>query len=105
MDLHILGWNPILDQHFEVYLSQGFHPARITREERHGYLTLSEKGEHWAELAGRIRHHAADRSALPVVGDWVALKRGSDNDGATIQGVLPRKSKFSRKVVWKRKVS
>jgi ribosome biogenesis GTPase len=33
-----------------------------------------------------------------VVGDWVALKRGSDNDGATIQGVLPRKSKFSRKV-------
>jgi ribosome biogenesis GTPase / thiamine phosphate phosphatase len=37
---------------------------------------------------------------LPAVGDWVAVAARPTEGTGTIQGVLPRRTKFSRKVAW-----
>jgi len=42
-----------------------------------------------------------EKVAYPVVGDWVAIKKVIKDDKGVIQAVLPRKSKFSRKVAGK----
>jgi ribosome biogenesis GTPase len=54
---------------------------------------ITAAGPCWAELTGRLRHHAQDRLALPAVGDWVAI-----DHSPRIVAVLPRKSAFVRKV-------
>jgi ribosome biogenesis GTPase len=45
-----------------------------------------------ARISGRLHHDGQ----LPAVGDWVALAR-DDSGTYTIQAILPRKSKLSRK--------
>src|SRR5262249_56113910 len=64
-----------------------------------GWEGVAEAGEVRAAAAGRLRHEAAAASELPVVGDWVAIARHGD-DGGTIQAVLPRRTRFSRKTAW-----
>lgn len=53
-----------------------------------------------------MRYAAMERSDFPAVGDWVILESPErptslGSDEAMIQGILPRKSKFSRKVAGK----
>src|SRR5688572_32558201 len=45
-----------------------------------------------------MRHQAVAKEQLSAVGDWVALKPTPGEAAGTIEAVLPRKSKFSRKV-------
>lgn len=99
MDLEELGWDPFFEKHFEPYKEQGFSPARIAVEERNLYMAYSELGELTGKVTGRFRHNARSRSDFPAVGDWVAIKGNPDTKKMTIHGVLPRKSKFSRKIV------
>jgi ribosome biogenesis GTPase len=51
-----------------------------------------------AEVSGKLRHHALARVNYPAVGDWVVVAVRPEEQRATIHAVLPRKSKFSRKV-------
>ena len=51
-----------------------------------------------ATLAGRLKHHAASRADLPAVGDWVAVRIRQGEEGAAIVGVVPRRTKFSRRM-------
>jgi ribosome biogenesis GTPase len=54
-------------------------------------------GESLAQAAGRITHRAEGRGALPVVGDWVAVRSDSVGTRSQIREVLPRTTWFSRK--------
>ncbi len=92
MHLSDLGWNPRLETGFQQYRSEGLAPARVAREDREQYLVYTEAGELRAQISGKFRFAATGRADFPAVGDWVAL------EGATIHAVLPRASKFSRKV-------
>ena len=92
MHLPDLGWNPRLENGFQQYRSDGLAPARVAREDREHYLVSSEAGELVAQVSGKFRFNATGRADFPAVGDWVAI------EGATIHAVLPRASKFSRKV-------
>src|SRR5262249_49975180 len=56
------------------------------------------KGEILAEVAGKLKHEAASRAELPAVGDWVALRLIENEEKAVIHAVLPRRSKFARKI-------
>ena len=49
-----------------------------------------------------MRHRAGQRSDLPTVGDWVVVRWRPSEDRAVIQAVLPRRSRFSRKVAGQR---
>ncbi|MEH7238134.1 ribosome small subunit-dependent GTPase A [Bacillus sp. JJ1562] len=97
MNLQILGWNSYFEETFEEYKQQGFEVARVALEHKRLYRVLSEHGELMAEVSGKLRFQALERQDFPAVGDWVVISARQHEQKATIHGILPRKSKFSRK--------
>ena len=94
MDLNDLGWNPLFAQHFEAHA--GLLPARVACQHRDLYVVYSASGELTAEVPGKWRHTARSPAEFPAVGDWVGVEP-REEDKATIQALLPRKSKFTRR--------
>jgi len=99
-DLEAIGWNSFFQDNFTDFKEDGLIPGRISEVQRKNYIVLTELGEIVSRVSGKLRFEADEKSKLPVVGDWVALRIESNNKG-TIYAVLPRKSKFSRKVAGK----
>ena len=95
--LESLGWSAFFAEAFTPHQAEGLVPGRVTREHRGLFRVQAEAGEYVAELAGRLRHEARGRADLPAVGDWVALLPAAHALRATIQAVLPRRSRFARK--------
>jgi ribosome biogenesis GTPase len=98
VDLGDLGWDGFFAAHFASHAAKGLLPARVTLEHQHIYRVQTESSEVLANVAGGIRHRASGPQDFPAVGDWVALRPGGHGHRAVIQAVLPRKSRFSRKV-------
>jgi len=98
MNLKELGWNELFEKDFEEYKDK-FIPARITRELKQHYQIFCEDGEFTAKISGGIRHKAKNKGMFPAVGDWVAIKLRKEEGTARIQHILPRQTKFSRKVI------
>jgi ribosome biogenesis GTPase len=98
MELAQLGWNRFFLEHFEGLKGEGHLPGRIARQDRQLYVTYCELGEIIAQISGRMRYRAASQADLPAVGDWVVLEPHGTGDKAVIRAVLPRRSKFCRKV-------
>ena len=82
--------------------------VRIVAE--HRGASHASDGEHvaWVELPGRTYHRAADKRALPTVGDWVVVehwdravehfaRRTGAGGAALIRHVLPRRGLLVRK--------
>lgn len=72
--------------------------ARVISEDRLGYELITARGELRAVLPGRMRRAAAageiDR---PAVGDWIVVEDRPGVDGLPVLGVVPRRTKLSRK--------
>jgi ribosome biogenesis GTPase len=102
MNLSELGWDPFFDRHLTRIKKDGRAPARIAREDRQAYVVYSEYGELSARVSGRMRYTACSRADFPAVGDWVVIEPRPGEGKATIHAVLPRKTKFCRKVAWVR---
>lgn len=97
-DLIDLGWDDRWARAFAPYLSEGLIPARVAIEFNYLYRLYAESGELRGQHAGRLRHEAISKEQLSAVGDWVAARPAPGEATATIEAVLPRRSKFSRKV-------
>jgi ribosome biogenesis GTPase len=115
--LQVLGWDERVAAEFAPHAARGLEPARVALEHQHIYRLYTRDGECLARVRGRVRHQAEAREAFPAVGDWVAItpietrsesgseseartesaRRESSADEATIEAVLPRRSRFSRK--------
>ncbi|MBD0371029.1 MAG: ribosome small subunit-dependent GTPase A [Pyrinomonadaceae bacterium] len=95
--LPVLGWGDFFEDSFQPYAESGYEAARVALEYNHLYRLYSERGELLAEMAGKLRHEATTREALPAVGDWVVIRLRPEGGRATIHAVLPRRSKFTRK--------
>jgi ribosome biogenesis GTPase len=99
MRLPELGWNEGFARHFEPWgVKPDVLPGRVAIEFNHIYRIYTDGDELEAVAAGRLKHHAASRSELPAVGDWVAVRKRPGHGRGSIQAVLPRRSRFSRKV-------
>jgi ribosome biogenesis GTPase len=86
-----LGWNAFFGEGFRPY-AEGHEPGRVSGVDRSGCKVHTKDGEIRARVSGRLHNDGQ----LPAVGDWVALSK--DNAGTrTIQAIMPRKSKISRK--------
>lgn len=86
-----LGWGPHFASALEALGDGNLVPARVVAADR-GFLdVLGAGGPLTVEIAGRLRHDAAD-GALPVVGDWVAVERAT----RTVQAVLERRTVLRR---------
>ncbi|MHB9134704.1 MAG: ribosome small subunit-dependent GTPase A [Armatimonadota bacterium] len=98
MNLETLGWDDAWDGLFEPYRREGYVPGRISLEHKNLLLAFTEVGEIPALVTGRMYFAADGREDLPAVGDWVALRLHDPSEPkATIHGILPRRSAFTRK--------
>jgi ribosome biogenesis GTPase len=97
MTLAALGWNESRHQDFAPYAADGLVPGRVIVEHRTHYGVATVAGEITAELMGRLRKSAGQRSDLPGAGDFVALRPAPDDGHATIEAVLPRATALIRK--------
>ena len=97
-DLADLGWNDDWAHRFAAHAAEGLVPARVAIEFNYIYRVYAASGEVQAQHAGRMRHQALAKEELSAVGDWVALRPSPGEATGTIEAVLPRRSKFSRKV-------
>jgi len=93
-----LGWDTFFQKHFEKLSLPGSVPARVSSESKGSYQLFSQYGELTAKISGRMRYHGGEENQYPSVGDWVIIKPLIDEQKGVIQSVLPRKSKFSRRV-------
>src|SRR5687767_10305775 len=99
MELRDLGWDVGFEHQFEPWAGKpDVQPGRVFIEFNYICRVYIEGGELEAVVSGRLKHHAANRSELPAVGDWVAIRKRPAGERGAIVGVLPRRSRFSRKV-------
>ncbi|HEX8847819.1 MAG TPA: ribosome small subunit-dependent GTPase A [Pyrinomonadaceae bacterium] len=101
-ELSAYGWSEFFEEHFLPFAAAGYKAGRVVLEYNHLYRVYTEDGELLADVAGKLRHEAATRADLPTVGDWVALQSRPEEAKATIQAVLPRRSKFVRQAAGSR---
>jgi ribosome biogenesis GTPase len=100
--LHALGWNSFFQNQWDSEPRQNLQSARVIEQQRAAFRVVSESGELFAEESGHLRHSAVGPSALPSVGDWVAINVVHGEMKAVIHGILPRRTKVSRKVAGRR---
>lgn len=98
MELEDWGWTPALATAFDALAAEGYQPARVVSEHQHVYRVATAGGDQLATVSGRFRHRATSRAEYPAVGDWVAIEGRGAGNRAHIQALLPRRSRFSRKV-------
>ncbi|MPY86546.1 MAG: ribosome small subunit-dependent GTPase A [Luteitalea sp.] len=109
-----LGWDEPFAHDFHQYAAASLVAARVVAEHQHIYRVSTAEADVLARVAGRARHRWRTREEFPAVGDWVAIRldpRLAAGSGSPphprptapdatplIEGVLPRRSRFSRKV-------
>jgi ribosome biogenesis GTPase len=96
------GWN----SYFEAFWRGGEWkhavPARVIAQQRKLWRVAGDFGESWAEASGKLRLAADEGADWPAVGDWVAVEMHGADTTVLIQEVLPRRSKFVRKMAGKK---
>jgi ribosome biogenesis GTPase / thiamine phosphate phosphatase len=96
--LAALGWTDELEAAMTIHAERGFEPARVVAEHRGGYYVRGERDDRLAHARGKLRDHEIV-GGMPAVGDWVAVW-DAPGGGASIEAVLPRRTKISRKTPW-----
>lgn len=72
--------------------------GRVSEQHKNIYKVITAKAEVLAKVSGRYVYMAADKSAYPVVGDWVLLIADTNEGGEVIiQNLLPRRTTLQRK--------
>ncbi|MFC7783647.1 MULTISPECIES: ribosome small subunit-dependent GTPase A [unclassified Rossellomorea] len=77
-------------KHFE---EEGYMLGRVVTEQKGAFMVMTKTGDLLSKISGKLRFQTVKREDLPAVGDWVLLSE----EGAIIEKVLTRTSKFSRK--------
>lgn len=97
MTLDALGWNGQWQKEFAAIDADGLIPGRVIAEHRSHFRVALEGAEISARTLGRMRNTAKERSDLPGVGDFVAVRVAAGDNQATIEAVLPRTSALIRR--------
>jgi len=102
VSLKRLGWNSYFAALWQGRERPEWLPARVISQQRGLWRIAGDFAECWAETSGTLRAAAETGGDWPAVGDWVAAERLSGGGRPLIQEVLPRRSKFVRKVAGRR---
>lgn len=98
MTLQDLGYNQTFEEYRQQHNLGTFDAGRVSRVHKDRYTVNTGEEELECELLGNLRYTVADRSALPAVGDWVAISK-YDEGKALIHAVFPRFSVLERQAV------
>lgn len=104
MTLSQLGWNAYFAALWEARDADAaaWVPARVISQQRGLWRVAGDFAECWAEASGMLRSGAEAGEDWPAAGDWVAVEMLSGGGRPLIHKVLPRRTKFVRKVAGKR---
>lgn len=102
MDLTSFGWSEFFEINFKSYEEQGYTAGRVVLEHKNLFRIYTEYGEVLAEISGKLRHEAVNRSDLPAVGDWVVIRSRPEHGRVMIHALLPRRTSFARKIAGSR---
>jgi ribosome biogenesis GTPase / thiamine phosphate phosphatase len=102
VSLDDLGWNSFFQKNYQLIKIPDSVPARVITGSREAFQVYCRHGELSAGITGRMRYNAGEENLYPAVGDWVVVKPLLKEQKCIIHAVLPRKSKFSRKVAGER---
>jgi len=102
MSIGDLGWNDYCEAVWNEKDRGECVPARVVAQQRGLWRVAGDFAECWAEASGALRLAAQAGGDWPTVGDWVTAEKRIGEARASIQEVLPRRSKFSRKEAGKR---
>lgn len=97
-NLNQFGWHPFFEAYFSEYAGNGYSAGRVAIENKSNYLLYTEFGELLAEISGKMFYDINGKADFPAVGDWVVFRAMLEEKKAVIDYVLPRRTKFSRKV-------
>lgn len=98
MELTQIGYDENVKLEFEKLAKENQIIGRISLEHKRLYRVWTVYGELLCEVSGKLSYDAQSRDEYPAVGDWVIISPRIDEGKGTITIILPRKSKFSRKV-------
>lgn len=101
-ELEALGWGPDFAEGLAAAGDRSLVPGRVAVERRKSLEVWTAIGPVSATVSGRLRHTAAGRGDLPVVGDWVGVLANGPGGGMAIHAVLPRRTAFRRKAAGNR---
>ncbi len=101
-DLTAFGWSEYFEANFRSYAARGYSAGRVALEHKNSLRVYTESGEALAEISGKLRYEAVNRSDLPAVGDWVVIRFGPERGRVVIHAVLPRRTSFTRKIAGSR---
>ncbi|GGF64245.1 ribosome small subunit-dependent GTPase [Paenibacillus albidus] len=91
------NWNKKWQENGVGAEEKNYVPGRIVGDFGSKYRVITETGETWGELAGKLRHSLGASGDYPAIGDWVVLAMLDGGAHAVIHGLLPRQSVISRK--------
>ncbi len=101
-DLTIFGWSEFFEANFKSYATDRYTWGRVALEHKNFFRVYTQHGDVLAEISGKLRHEAVNRSDLPAVGDWVVIRARPEHDRVIIEAVLPRRTSFARKIAGSR---
>lgn len=102
INLYDLGLNEKLVEEAAMY-DENLYIARVSVQYRDIYKVITEEGEIFSEVSGRLNYSSKAIYQYPAVGDWVLVDRKTDKNGnSIIYHVLTRKGCFERKVAGER---
>jgi ribosome biogenesis GTPase len=102
ISLEDIGWDSFFQKEFHTLKIPDSVPARVISEYKGAFQVYSQYGELTARVSGKMRYLAEAEKQYPAVGDWVVIKPLINEQKCVIHALLPRKSKFSRKVAGER---
>jgi ribosome biogenesis GTPase / thiamine phosphate phosphatase len=91
MNINDYGWNEYFEREWNGISNDGMFPARIIADYGQILRVVSDNGELLVQRPVRNIENN-----VMAVGDWVALLEIPEAKAICIQGVLPRRTKFSR---------
>jgi ribosome biogenesis GTPase len=97
LSLEDYGWSDFFAEEFAPFAAEGYEAGRVLLQHNRVLMLYTSSGETEAETTGRLRYTARGAEDLPAVGDWVVIRRRSEEGKAKIHDILPRRSKFSRR--------
>lgn len=100
VDLADYAWTEELAQEFaEIFEgAEDILPGRVAVRYKGQYAIITPEGEIPARIKGALRYNAITWAELPVVGDWVGVKKREHESLWRIQGILKRRTALQRKV-------
>src|SRR6266852_5762739 len=96
------GWSSYFEALWNEGDREGAVPARVIAQQRKFWRIAGAFGECWGEASGKLRLAAEEGVEWPAVGDWVVVDVGEAGSSALILEVLPRRSRFVRKMAGKK---